>query len=332
MSITFQRQWEEGSIAEGQTVTSQRRTLLYFAHVTNDETHEDVLGAAKDPLGEITPKWPPAAVPGTPTAFEEILIKSEVSVEPRTTFDDIYPVRVTYVHPASGATQFGPLEIGQERITYRSGGGGRVTKFWSDGTQRYTAKDTNDLGTAFAREAIDYDQQGRDIRGVELSTTAVQVILETAKDNSTIPNDAVNMQQWIVFVLTEVRGTINSSPIMGFPKGSLLLDTVDITPRGLPMGVAGPGVLPTEYNVTFTFIANKRVTKSYDLRADDNTLKTTTIAKEGWQYLDIKYKNKGDDAYVDANSITRPYPIQVEVHNVIKYSDFGLDLAIDGAP
>jgi len=332
MAITFQKQWTEGTLSEAQTVTSQRRSFLFFAYVDEGETHEDVLAAAKAVSAEIPARWPPAVLPGEPTALEEILVKSSIEIDPRIDFEDAYAVRVTYIHPASGATQFGPLEIGQERITMRSGGGGRATRYWSSGTARYTAVNVSDgdAPTVLSMAPIDYDQGQKTMRGTDTSTTSVQVILETAK-NSTKVGSFTSVGDWARNVTLNIRGSVNDRLFMGYPKGSLFLDTVDVIPRGLPMGVGGVGVDPTEYNVTFVFIASKNTIVDYNLEGDDpaGSIETVAIAREGWQYLDIDFKIRADDG---ANRVTRPYVTQVEVHTIFEYVNFATALVVNGTP
>lgn len=190
-----------------------------------------------------------------------------------------------------GLPQYQRAEVGDEMYEFDTTGGTQhITQ--SKATTRYPT------GTApNFNSAIGVTENG--VEGVDIVVPAYawseRLILEDEFVDATYKR-----------TLSRLTGKVNNGPFRGFPKGEVLF----LGARGSQRGVDG------DWEVAFSFAQQRNVT-------GQRIGTITDIAKEGWDYLWVRYK-PGDGG--DGQTLVRT-PSAVYVEQVYEYADFA-DLGI----
>lgn len=106
-------------------------------------------------------------------------------------------------------------------------------------------------------------------------------------------------------LLEDLTGTVNAATFRGRPRGSVLF-----------LGAQGDGEVGKDCEITFNFAHSKNAT---DLQIGD----ISGVAKEGWHYLWIRYKDE------ESGEELVKVPSSVHVERVYEYGDFaGLGIPV----
>lgn len=299
MAIEFHLQMDEGPETESGDVGGHSKQLRYFAHVSEKETYAEVRDAAKDQ----TPR----------TYFN--LVRTQITVPRRITFDTIFEVIVDYKHPGEAGTP-SPQNAGDTRVSVRSEGGGQFQMLFSLDGIRVSPSGASSLSEELGLRAINVDKSGNP-QGTPVEGNAIMIIVETLKEGASVTND-------FILRAASAKGKVNAFPYKGFPRGSLRLVNFDAQQQANPGGDYVPS-----WAMNFAF----HFEPPYQGKAPmwDYSKKEIVLVpyqREGhWLEDYTKIDRPFDDSTAGVKFVT-PVATHLTLHQVHEYEDFETLLGI----
>ncbi len=299
MAIEFHLQMDEGPLSIGAESQDYAQELRYFAHVSEKESKNDVINAAKEE---------------TPSSLNG-LVRTRISVPRRITFDTVFECIVEYVHPSQNSNS-APTQVGEFRMTVRSDYSSSQRMDFSLEARRYTAGQDPVQLTSVQNRAIGVQPNGT-IEGAHVSTASAAVIVETVKAGT-----QVSTRYLLNCALAQ--GRVNGFPYKGFPKGTMMLTNFDASEQAQP-GETVPSGYVANWNLTFSF---SFIPNSIANIALENG--RVRVPVEGHQLLDVFKTDAIMPMQVQGQEVEFPWPIAqwATVHRVREYEDFETLLGI----
>lgn len=315
MTISFYLQQDEGGETEGLTPDTYEKTLRYFAHVTDNETYDQVRVAALNEL---------------PTRYFN-LIRTSVSVPRRITFDTIYEVVLEFRHPGGGGYFATPITIDDTKVTFRSSGDKTdIMKFSYEAFMLHPGNEKPVLLDAVQERAINLeagDTGETVIKGVDIDLTSITMVVETVKPGSVVtPRYLINCAL--------ARGKVNAFPYKGFPRGSLRLVSFEAAEQTNPgTSTSTPVDEPPNWNLSFVFDFKPPVSGKMPMDDLQGNAEFVPYKFEGHWYFDARTVKKPALINVQKNvddqlKVNIPVMKYGMVHRIYEYEDFELLLQI----
>lgn len=287
---------EGGEVEAGQN-SGHRKELRYFAHVTEGEGHAEVRAAAKDEL---------------PVTYFN-LVRTQISVPRRVTFDTVFEVIIEYKHPSQ--SKWKPTDAGDTRVSIRSDSGASVNMKFSRNAVRLTPENKDPIQLPAAYHRVIGLQADGSVQGVDVDGNAIVVIVDSIIDGSIV-------NQKYLLDAASAKGKVNSFPYKGFPRGTLRMIQFDAQQQ--QQVESGDYVPDWQVQFAFHFEPNIRSTLPMASLSDDPDTPPSFVDvpyyKEGHHYLDLFQQG----VKIESADIEYAYPVTLwaTIHEIYEYVDF----------